>query len=277
MRPTTDRHGFSLIELLVVIGIIALLVSILIPALSAARERAHRVKCMSNLRQVGQALFLYYQDNRNKYPRVRYTLMPNGLLAPVTAFEKAVIADPFGPSGPENDITAAYYLLIRYRLTTSATFVCPSTEQRADEGPPQKRSNFEDPTGGTLSYSFISPYPAFNSRFVLPPKGNKDLAIGADRNDAFGRYLSATPEAPQAVLRKMNSQSHGGAGQNVLYAGGHVLWQHTAFCGIRRDNIYANDQGFPHPPDAKGLNGTAGHRDDTVLTPGYLIDGRVDP
>ena len=62
-------HGFTLIELLVVIAIIALLMGILMPALSAVRKQAWGVTCKSNLRSVGLAFNLYAQDNKYKIPR----------------------------------------------------------------------------------------------------------------------------------------------------------------------------------------------------------------
>ena len=63
------RGGFTLVELLVVIGIIALLVGILLPTLNRARESGKRVACQSNLRQLGMAFAMYTGGNRGWYPR----------------------------------------------------------------------------------------------------------------------------------------------------------------------------------------------------------------
>ena len=64
------RRAFTLIELLVVIGIIAVLISVLLPTLNMARERARNVQCLSNLRACGQALLLYSNQNKGFYPQM---------------------------------------------------------------------------------------------------------------------------------------------------------------------------------------------------------------
>jgi prepilin-type N-terminal cleavage/methylation domain-containing protein/prepilin-type processing-associated H-X9-DG protein len=68
MRAVRTRRGFTLTELLVVIGVIALLIGILLPTLSRARESSRRTACLANLRTLGQAMIMYAQNFQDKFP-----------------------------------------------------------------------------------------------------------------------------------------------------------------------------------------------------------------
>src|SRR3954466_14334862 len=65
---TRTKKGFTLVELLVVIGIIALLVGILLPALNRAREKGRQAQCLSNVRQISMAFFMYTNENKGGFP-----------------------------------------------------------------------------------------------------------------------------------------------------------------------------------------------------------------
>ncbi|HEY0008907.1 MAG TPA: prepilin-type N-terminal cleavage/methylation domain-containing protein [Tepidisphaeraceae bacterium] len=73
MRTSSTRSGFTLVELLVVIGIIGLLISILLPAMNRARESGRRVSCASNMREIGVFMNMYFNDHKNRLPRINQT------------------------------------------------------------------------------------------------------------------------------------------------------------------------------------------------------------
>ena len=68
-RPRGSPAGFTLVELLVVIGIIAVLIGIFLPALNKAREAANRTACLANLRSIGQLYQMYSSRNNGQWTR----------------------------------------------------------------------------------------------------------------------------------------------------------------------------------------------------------------
>src|SRR5690242_7586002 len=112
------KPSFTLVELLVVMGIIALLVAILLPMVSRAREQANRVKCASNLKQIGLAMIMYAQGethNGYSFPRTVFDpkdpqLVGASAQAPAPGYN---LANPFPDNVGHNNVQAAFFLLAR--------------------------------------------------------------------------------------------------------------------------------------------------------------------
>jgi prepilin-type N-terminal cleavage/methylation domain-containing protein len=75
-RRSQRQRGFTLVELLVVIGIIALLISVLLPALNKARAASRTTACLSNLRQMGAAFNIYLSENKDHLPHYIWRTNP---------------------------------------------------------------------------------------------------------------------------------------------------------------------------------------------------------
>ena len=183
------RKGFTLIELLVVIAIIAILAAILFPVFAKAREKARQASCLSNLKQMGLAMFQYTTDYDGTYPQIH------------------TVALPIGHFYVSDGVTAGYHLSWEDRLEPYCKnwqlHVCPSASY-STTGPAHSY---------TYNYYFGAwEYPVIDSKVVQP--ASKGL-LGERGTGAVYHYIYTGSD---------NGGSIHNDGGNMLMADGHAKW-----------------------------------------------------
>ncbi|MDB5294423.1 MAG: putative major pilin subunit [Phycisphaerales bacterium] len=229
---TSRRGGFTLVELLVVIGIIALLISILLPSLGRAREQAKIIKCLSNIRQLGMAYQIYANQHKGKLPM--HMLSPDGSASwfwdiPTTTRDALV------DNGSVRD-----------------NFYCPSTDRNHDglwnfSGYSvvgyflyHKRRPDTLPAGqtypGQINPSpFLdnpNPNPNFPRTYVDKITMNRaaerelasDAVLYSVSNDSFQKVIGGFGQLPDATSH-MRTDLKTPMGGNILFLDGHAAWR----------------------------------------------------
>jgi len=259
-------RGFTLIELMVVIAIIAVLTGILAPAVAMARELARRATCGTNLRAIGTGLSIYAESQGSG----SYPYLPlNGATWGVPIGTGRMVDDDQGRIQGRNP-SATLYLLVREGVCKAGAFVCPSTDDRPGTG----GDYWDFRSGRNISYSLMMPYgPA--RYFEDTSESVIMLADGSPYFDSkTGLRNSVSPVnlagADDEEARAGNSRNHKQMGQNVTQAGGSTRFVKRADCGVENDNIYTRASGQTDPggtvPRGGGDVGPSGPYD-TFLVP----------
>ena len=212
-----SRKGFTLVELLVVIGIIALLISILLPALGRAREAAARTACMSNVRQLYMAMALYANDYKLWLP-------PNGH-ADIRPSRLDFDETTFGNQSAWGRLHFMKYIPNSEPARTTKVLFCPA--------PRVNQYSITGPTTGIdagyqVGYSRYYLMGTLAGTTYKSPKMSVpfDSTKGSFKFDATKALLFENIYTTNAALRDSSRSApwefHGNAGLSVAWGDGHV-------------------------------------------------------
>jgi len=217
-----QRNGFTLIELLVVIAIIAILAAMLLPALSAARERARNAGCINKLKQTGTAEFMYSGDNKDW---IAVNTVPAH-----TGLQYTFVSSTMIHRAPWNLVTGGYFSMTPNDDTEPSEAEAEKIRE-ANYKCPSDTTYYEVRTDGhnQISYEFVA-FPQYGTT----PGGN-DFYWGAQAREIVGRdnpgaaivYDYAWGNTNPVSNNGVDSRIVGGAYNhpnmvNVLYLGGYV-------------------------------------------------------
>jgi len=254
---SNQRTGFTLIELLVVIAIIAILASLLLPALAKAKEKGRRAKCMSNLREWGIALTLYADDNSRqlletveqggayRYPNLAYVFQPAGL--------KYFNAEAITLYFPGYDVTDK----ANRQAQLSGIWFCPSSIATT---PQSIQAEIIASDVFTFDYSYFGRVDQFSpGQASLPDLLTADQ-LAPDRllmQDSFGffhvtlsydyshGYNGARTAAPAFNNLELGAPNNF-AGVNALYGDGRVTWKSASSFNIPGIAAFSPTVGIVH-------------------------------
>jgi prepilin-type N-terminal cleavage/methylation domain-containing protein/prepilin-type processing-associated H-X9-DG protein len=272
-------RAFTLVELLIVVGIIAVLIAVLLPALNAARKQANQTKCLNNMREVGLCLQMYVGENKTWLP----PLSPNDAQAPGAA---AAPSAAEGTTDFGQQAVYAYYpnflgSLVPYTRGNIAVFKCPTIEY---------------PQGFFPSDPYYLPDAASDTTYL----GNAAVMgrkISMIKKSAEIAYLQEQPYRwGAAIYRPMRSPTipglysyfhdnvNGGIngsqyqysnnhnnGGNLVFVDGHAEYR-------KRSDIHARDFGLTGGTGANGLESdTSAQRADRNYNAMYPIKHYAPP
>ncbi len=205
MKTRRTSAGFTLIELLVVIAIIAMLAALLLPSLNKAREKARRIGCANNLRQVTLGMLTYADDFNGWFPTGFPACAPSG-----SNYDPPCLVSEVGSIQEFSQF--ARLLVKRGYIPSTRVFICPSDREDGLTQPVAAASAWDQIVWHNLSYFYVS---KMNLRF-----GRNTYLLMADetwQNESLG----VTPDADPI-------DNHGTEGRNAAFTDGHVQWVNSS-------------------------------------------------